>query len=147
MRQQDLTPVMAKCLLRSEENDQRQKQRRNKLFHRSAVSISNSQSIAIIISKWSNFSSCFPQLSTANMFENCLMIMLNQPCKLTSGISFYSSNGAFNLFLFISVALLNTASYRIIYIYLLIYSFIQDITRKMFQPVSFSSPKIQPLIF
>lgn len=52
------------------------------------------------------------------------MITLNQPCNLTSGISFYSSDGAFNSFLFISVARHNTVSYRIIYIYSFIYSFI-----------------------
>lgn len=52
------------------------------------------------------------------------MITLNQPCNLTSGISFYSSDDTFNSFLFIPVALHNTASYRIIYMYLFIYSFI-----------------------
>lgn len=59
------------------------------------------------------------------------MIALIQPCNLTSDISFYSLNDALNSFLFISVALNNTASCGIMHFYLFVYSPTWYITMKI----------------
>lgn len=60
------------------------------------------------------------------------MITLIQPCNLTSGISFYTSNDVSNSFLYISIALNNTASCGIMHFYLFIYPSIWYATMKVF---------------